>query len=137
MKLILVEDDSLIQLCTQDALENAGHEVFPAANGEDALKLFSTTPGVEGLMVDVRLSGRLNGWDLALRAREDAPNLAIVYTTTAYTAEYRERGVERSVLLQKPYSLNRAVEAMREAAAINDPGAQRELSDLAKNQFGA
>ena len=69
-------------------------------------------------MVDVRLSGRLNGWDVALSARDHNPNLAIVYTTTAYTGEYREHGVERSILLQKPYTLDRAVEAMRDAIAV-------------------
>jgi len=41
--------------------------------------------------------------------------MAIVYTTTALGPEYAENGVDRSVLLQKPYTLDRAVDSVRDA----------------------
>jgi DNA-binding response OmpR family regulator len=121
VKLILLEDDSLIQVCTQDALESAGFEVLPALRGEEALQLLSDTPDIQGMMVDVRLGGKLNGWEVARKGREEQPDLAIVYTTTAESEGFWDRGVPRSVLLQKPYTLDRAVDAMRDAlAAMSD-----------------
>jgi DNA-binding response OmpR family regulator len=123
VKLILLEDDSLIQLCTQDALETAGFEVLPALRGEEALQVLSDTQDIRGMMVDVRLGCRLNGWEVARRAREEQPGLAIVYTTTADSNEFWDNAVPRSVLLQKPYTLDRAVEAMRDALAAIRPSA--------------
>ena len=73
MKLILLEDDPLILVCTQDALGEAGFEVFPAISGAEALELLSESLGCVAMMVDVHLAD------------------------------------ERSVLLQKPYTLERAV----------------------------
>jgi hypothetical protein len=73
------------------------------------------------MMVDVRLGGELNGWEVARKGREEQPDLAIVYTTTAESEGFWDRGVPRSVLLQKPYTLDRAVDAMRDAlAAMSD-----------------
>lgn len=115
MKVILLEDDPLIQLCTQEALELAGYEVLPASDGNEALRLLAKSPDVEVLMVDVRLKGQFDGWEFARLAREDHPAMRIIYTTTAESGEYQARAVENSVLLQKPYTLDRAVHAVQQA----------------------
>ena len=88
MKLILLEDDPVILICTQDALTEAGFEVFPAVNGTEALALLAETPDCLAMMVDVRLADGLNGWEVARRARDTRPDLAIIYTTTADGPDY-------------------------------------------------
>jgi CheY-like chemotaxis protein len=115
MKLILVEDDPLILACTQEALVDAGFEVLPALTGPEALELLSDTPACLAMMLDVRLEGRLDGWEVARRARSAQPDIAIIYTTTAETSDYRQQAVDRSILVQKPYTLDRAVSAAVEA----------------------
>ena len=115
MELILLEDDPLILVCTQDALVEAGFDVHPAVSGAEALQLLSDTPDCLVLMVDVRLAEPPDGWEVARRARSAQPDLAIVYTTTAEGSVYGREGVDRSVLLQKPYTLDRAVRAASEA----------------------
>jgi DNA-binding response OmpR family regulator len=115
VKLILVEDEPLILACTQDALTDAGFEVFPAVTGPEALELLSDTPGCLAMMLDVRLEGRLDGWEVARRARSVEPDIAIIYTTTAETSDYRQNAVDRSVFVEKPYTLDRAVSAALEA----------------------
>jgi DNA-binding response OmpR family regulator len=115
VKLILLEDDPLILLCTQDALAEAGFEVFPAETGAEALALLSNEPDCLVMMVDVRVRDELNGWEVARRARKAQPDVAIVYTTTAESSDFIREGVDRSILLQKPYSLARAVNAARDA----------------------
>ena len=118
MKLILLEDDPLILLCSQDALAEAGFEVLPAVSGEEALSLLSESPACLVMMVDVRLAGRLDGWEVARRARRAHPDIAIVYTTTADGLAFDRESVDRSILLQKPYTLDRAIGAVREACQI-------------------
>jgi DNA-binding response OmpR family regulator len=115
MKLILLEDDPLILACTQDALAEAGFEVFPADTGAEALGLLSDEPDCLVMMVDIRVRDELNGWEVARRARKARPDVAIVYTTTAESPDFIREGVDRSILLQKPYTLNRAVNAARDA----------------------
>ena len=115
VQLILVEDEPLILACTQDALTEAGFDVLTATNAAEALTLLSETPECVAMMLDVRLEGRIDGWQLAREARSNQPDIAIIYTTTADTAEYQQQGVERSVLLQKPYTLDHAVGAALEA----------------------
>jgi DNA-binding response OmpR family regulator len=118
MKVILLEDDQLITLCTRDALVEAGFEVLTATGGEQALRLLTDSPGCLLMMIDVRVDDRLDGWEVARRARQAHPDMAIVYTTTADTLAYQRESVDRSVLLQKPYTLDRAVNAALEACRL-------------------
>lgn len=115
MKLILLEDDPLILVCTEDALADAGFDVLTTNSGEEALELLAANPGVEAMMIDVRLIGGLDGWEVARRVREMHPDMAIIYTTTAFGLSYETNGVERSVLLRKPYTLDRAVKCVSDA----------------------
>lgn len=115
MKLILLEDDPLILYCTQDALADAGFEVLPAVSSTDALELLSDCPECHAMMIDVRLDEQMDGWEVARRARSTRPTIAIIYTTTADGPAYQRERVDPSVLLQKPYTLDRAVSAAREA----------------------
>lgn len=115
VKLILLEDDPLILACTQDALADAGFEVLTTTTGEDAIEVIAVHPDVAGMLIDVRLGTTLDGWAVARIVRETHPDMAIVYTTTALGSEYQDGGVDRSVLLQKPYALERAVSCVHEA----------------------
>lgn len=127
MKLILVEDEPLILACTEDALTEAGFEVLTAVNGTEALGHLSNTPKCLAMMVDVRIEGTVNGWEVARRARSAQPGIAIIYTTTAESFEYEQQGVDRSVLLQKPYTLDRAVNAALEACRKVDRPVDAEI----------
>jgi CheY-like chemotaxis protein len=100
---------------SQDALAEAGFEVLPAVSGAEALTLLSDAPDCLAMMVDVRLANELDGWEVARRARKAQPNIALIYTTTADGPAFVREGVDRSVLLQKPYTLDRAVNAARDA----------------------
>jgi CheY-like chemotaxis protein len=115
VKLILLEDDSLILACAEDALIVAGFDVLPAVSGEEAVELLASSPDCCAMMIDVRLSGRLNGWEVARLARSASPEIAIIYTTTAESDDFERERVEPSILLQKPYTLDRAVDAALEA----------------------
>lgn len=101
--LLLVEDEPLIQMMTQDALETAGYRVIVVGNGLDAERAL-TGRDFAALITDIRLGSGLDGWELAQRARELYPDLPVVYATGNNPAQWPVHGVADSVLVQKPYS---------------------------------
>jgi DNA-binding NtrC family response regulator len=117
MKLILLEDDALIRACTEDALAAAGFEVLAAMSAEEALALLAETSDVLGMVIDVRLSAPPDGWVVARQARRMHPAIEIIYTTTAGRSAYESNAVDRSIFLEKPYTLDHAVAAARNVVA--------------------
>jgi CheY-like chemotaxis protein len=102
---LLVEDEPLILLVAQDALEAGGYTVLPAQLASDALSLLDARAAeLSGLVTDVRLPGGPDGWEIARRARELRPDLPIVYTTADGAADWSAKGVPKSVVVQKPYA---------------------------------
>ena len=77
-RILVLEDDPIMRESLQDLLEDEGYEVMPAANGAQALTLFSElTPDL--IIFDIRMEGP-DGLDTlsSLQASgNDIPSLAI------------------------------------------------------------
>jgi len=102
---LLVEDEPLVLLVAQDALEAGGYPVLPTQLGSEAMAVLETRFGeLSGLVTDIRLPGGLDGWEVARRARELKADLPIVYTTADSAADWPANGVPNSVVVQKPYA---------------------------------
>ena len=102
---LLVEDEPLVLLVAQDALEAGGYTVLPAQLASEALRLLdSRCAELSGLVTDIRLPGGADGWEIARHARELRADLPIVYTTADSAGEWPVQGVPNSVLVQKPYA---------------------------------
>ena len=111
--LLVVEDEPLILLALQDALESGGYTVVTAATGEEALDLLEKrTDEISGVLTDIRLGSGPDGWQVARHARELKPNMAIVYATGDSAHEWASQGVPKSLLMQKPYAAAQAVGAI-------------------------
>ena len=103
--ILLVEDEPLVMLVAQDALEAGGFVVVPAQLSSEALTILdSRSADLAGLVIDIRLRGDSNGWDIARRARELRVDLPVVYTTGGSAADWPAQGVPNSVVVQKPYA---------------------------------
>jgi DNA-binding response OmpR family regulator len=106
--LLLVEDEPLIALALQDALEHAGYRVLIAEDGQaGAAALADSMQEVSALITDIRLGVGPDGWRLARQARVNRPALPILYVTGDSAHEWSSRGVPGSVLLQKPFAPTR------------------------------
>jgi CheY-like chemotaxis protein len=102
---LLVEDEPLILLVAQDALEAGGYTVLPVQLAPQALGLLDSRIGeLSGLITDIRLPGGLDGWEIARHARELKADLPVVYTTADSAGEWPAKGVPNSVVVQKPYA---------------------------------
>jgi CheY-like chemotaxis protein len=103
--LLLVEDDPLVLLVAQDALEAGGYAVEVATSGGAALAILDERSSeLSGLVTDIRLGAGPNGWQVARHARELKGDLPIVYTTSDGAGEWPVEGVPNSVIVQKPYA---------------------------------
>ena len=94
-----------------EELSDNGYEVLEAATGEEALTRCSQSlPDV--LLTDIRLGGKLNGWDIAECCRKHDPDLPVIYVTGFSPVDARM--VSGSVFLSKPYRAAEIVRTIRE-----------------------
>jgi CheY-like chemotaxis protein len=111
--LLLVEDDHLVLLVAQEALESGGYAVLVAANAAEAIStLDDRSAELAGLVTDVRLGNGPDGWEVARHARELMPVLPIVYMTGDSAADWPVQGVPNSAVVQKPYASAQLVTAI-------------------------
>ena len=103
--IFLVEDEHLVRELLEDALTDAGFVVEAARSGEHAISMLEE-PGASfrALVTDVNLGSKVTGWDVARRARELHPSVAVVYMTGAGAHEWESRGVPQSILVTKPFA---------------------------------
>lgn len=120
MKILVVDDDDLVRTVAVEALEEAGFDVIEATTGEEAIERCRERIA-DILFTDVRLPGRIDGWDIAEHCREADPGLPVVYATGYSIKE--SRLVPGSHLFQKPYKVDLLVEVIRglakDRAALN------------------
>jgi CheY-like chemotaxis protein len=103
--ILLVEDDPLVLLVAQDALEAGGYSVIVATSGDEAMTAIENRcQDLSGLVTDVKLGAGPTGWDVARRARELKGDLPVVYSTTDSEGDWPAQGVPNSVVVQKPYA---------------------------------
>jgi CheY-like chemotaxis protein len=111
--LLLAEDEPLVLLVAQHALEARGFAVLTADSGEEALSAVGRhIAELAGLITDIRLGDGPDGWEVAACARELKPDIPVVYTTADSAREWSARGVPESVVLQKPYDAAGVVTAI-------------------------
>ncbi len=111
--ILVVEDDQLIQSVVEEAVTEGGFEPAIAASGEEAVTLLLENQGkYRALVTDINLLGKMDGWEVAKRAREIDPEFPIVYMTGASADEYGSRGVPNSLLLTKPFAPAQLVTAI-------------------------
>jgi CheY-like chemotaxis protein len=102
---LLVEDEPLILLVAQDALEAGGYSVLPVQLASEALDVLDRRSAeLAGLVTDIRLPGGPDGWEIARHARELKSDLPVVYVTADSAADWPAKGVPNSVVVQKPYA---------------------------------
>jgi two-component system cell cycle response regulator CpdR len=90
----------------EEALTEAGFEVHLAINGREATKALEANGAVSALITDIRLPiDGPDGFDLAHRARELSPTIAVVYMSGDSAFEWASKGVPKSMMLAKPFAI--------------------------------
>ena len=110
---LVVEDEPLIQLDIETAVQDGGYMTATAGTGEAAILILEGRAAeIRALVTDVNLGGEVTGWDVARRARELAPDLPIVYVTSVPADDWNAYGVPGSALIAKPFAAAQLVTAI-------------------------
>lgn len=109
--ILLAEDDASMRVFLTRALERAGHEVIPAADGEAALKALAGEPRFDLLIADIVMPG-LDGIELAKRATTAVPGLRVMFITgfAAVTLSGGQIAPRAAKVLSKPFHLRDLVQ---------------------------
>ncbi len=97
---LIVEDEWLVRMELVDAFDALGFSVIESASAEHALEVLETASDIVLLVTDIRLTGPLDGWSLAIEARAMIPSLAVVYLSANPPA--LDRIVEGGIFIDKP-----------------------------------
>jgi PAS domain S-box-containing protein len=121
-RILLVEDEWLIQSLAVDYLGELGLKVDVAGSATEALNKLGLIPGgVDAAIIDIGLPDR-KGDELAREIRAQYPSLPIIFTTGYGAPQSRsDTGMpDRTFFLGKPYTLAGLRDALR-AAGIAVP----------------
>jgi CheY-like chemotaxis protein len=125
LRVLLVEDDTIIRLTTADMLVNLGHSVADAADAAQAFQLLDKHT-FDVMITDIALPG-LAGDELAARAIGQQPGLRIIFASGYETQIARgRRELTDVVLLQKPYNQQRLADALKAPVATSRPDLEDE-----------
>jgi DNA-binding response OmpR family regulator len=114
-KILLVEDDALIADLLELILEDAGHEVFLARDGDAATTMVGGGDSIYDILItDIRLPGP-DGWAVSRHVRAALPEIAVIYISGDGAHEWPENGVPRSLILQKPFAKAPILEAIEKS----------------------
>ncbi len=79
--ILVVEDDHGVREMVVELISSLGYETVEASDGESALGILRSTPGIDLLFTDVVLPCGMSGVEVAARARRWRPDLKVLFTT--------------------------------------------------------
>ena len=122
--LLLVEDEAVILEFLDHALTEAGFEVVVASSGAQAVAELEADPArFRAVVTDVKLGGKVDGWDIGHRVRELVPDMPVVYMSGNSGHEWSSKGVPNSVFVSKPFVAAQVITAI--STLLNEVDAHR------------
>lgn len=120
---LVVEDEPLVRLYVSDILGQSGFEVVAAATGEEALSRVAEG-GLCAIVSDIDMPGKMDGFELARRVREEFPRTGVVLVSGVIEPQtHLPIGVR---FVSKPVKASTLLRLVREVAdpraELPDPG---------------
>jgi PAS domain S-box-containing protein len=116
---LVVEDDPAVRLLVLEVLSELGYVGLEASDSQGALQILGGRERIDLLISDVGLPGGLNGRQLAEIAREQRPELPVLFVTG-----YAERAAERRgflapgmQMITKPFDMEALAAKVKEIIA--------------------
>ena len=107
MKLLIVDDEvDLCSLLQEHFKDHFDGEIFTATTPGEALRLLEELQP-EGMLLDLNLRSRLNGFDVLARAAEISPATKVIMVTGSNDFESVARAMALGAVdyITKPYSV--------------------------------
>ena len=118
---LIVEDEDQVRVLAESYLREQGHHTVSAATAQEALAVFDVVDRIDVMFTDVILKGDLHaGLDMAKEAVGRRPDLKVLFTTgAAITDGMKAMMVEKSAVLEKPYTVDQLQAALSVHFGIN------------------
>ncbi|MEM6514961.1 MAG: chemotaxis protein CheB [Bacteroidota bacterium] len=102
-KILIAEDDSLIQLLFKVVMKKSGAELIFANNGKKALKSYKKNPDIDIVLLDIRMP-EMNGIDALEEILNVNPDAKVIMQSAYVMADEKERCYEKGCadFLPKP-----------------------------------
>jgi DNA-binding NtrC family response regulator len=105
--ILVAEDEAMLRLITVEVLQDAGFEVFEAADGAEALDLLKANPAIALLVSDVKMP-RMDGYALVEAGLAFRPELKVLLMTGYSQAPPPAiQNIRNLQILRKPFNLER------------------------------
>jgi CheY-like chemotaxis protein len=127
---LVAEDDADVRATVVDMLTELGYRVLQAREAQSALAIVESGIPIDLIFTDVVMPGPLRSPELARKARERLPNVAVLFTSgyTENAIVHGGRLDEGIDLLSKPYSREALARKIRHVLRNQE---QRNLSRVA------
>ena len=130
---LVVEDETPVRMVVVDVLADLGYAVLEAGDGRSGLDILDSIAHIDLLLTDVGLPGGMNGRQLADAARQQRPDLKVLFMTG-----YAENSVVNSKLLEegmqlmtKPFTIDalaaRVQGMITNWSTLPDPGSNTDV----------
>ncbi len=107
--ILVVEDEALIRMVIADQLRDSGYDVVETRSADEAVALMEKGLHVDAVFSDVNLPGTLNGIGLARWMRSLRPQVPVLLTSGAISAQDMPADLPNIDLLLKPYDVDEVV----------------------------
>jgi CheY-like chemotaxis protein len=114
---LVVEDEALVRAALAETLRDLGYHAVEVADADAALAVLDRGVGVDAILSDVTMPGRMDGLGLATAARTRLPGVPVVLAT-GHAGALDGRALPPGVgVLRKPLDQSAIAAALRRALA--------------------
>ena len=110
---LVVEDEFFIRLNVTDALQSEGLEVIAVSNGDDALELIKTCPGIRAIFTDINMPGAIDGRGLVKFVEANHPDIALFVASGREYPSLLNELPKRARFYAKPFVVSQLVKEIK------------------------
>ena len=129
---LLVDDEPTVRSALADLISGLGYRCIAAANAVDAMQIIEANLfKLDLLVTDIKMPGELDGLGLAIKVREQQPDVAILLITGYAEAPTMQQAASCGYrVLEKPFRQSRLEAAIAEELGKRGGGADERGSTV-------
>lgn len=115
---LLVDDNEDVREIIREQLVSVGNVVMEASNADEAAQLIDALPHLDGLVTDISMPGKLDGFELAgLMKKKFIHSNIVLITGYIYGQEELDEQAQWCII-RKPFNKDTLMEAINQSAAV-------------------
>jgi DNA-binding response OmpR family regulator len=136
MKILLLEDDTLLNEIIEEFLQEQNYDVVSTYDGQEAIEAIYEE-NFDLLLLDVNVPS-INGFELLKELRKNSINIPTIYITSLHTSKDMEKGFKSGAddYIKKPFHLSELklrVENIKRLRHIEDDGITKLTEEIVYN----